>query len=136
VSQRLLPCADGKGRVVAAEVMIVTQTIRDLIRDRDRLTDIREYIAEGREQYGMQTFDQHLADLVRGGAVTFEVAMAAATRPSDFQLEMRTLNSDASLSSKSSNGQSRRRDEAQPEPREADGDMAGAGFEFLNSSTS
>ena len=135
VSQRRLPRADGKGRVVAAEVMIGTQTIRDLIRDRDRISDIRDYIAEGREQYGMQTFDQHLADLVRAGAVTFEVPTAAATRPSDFQLEMRTLNSDASFSTMGSNGRSRRKGEAEPEAREADDDMAGAGFEFLNSTT-
>ncbi len=93
VSQRLLPRADGHGRVAAAEVMVVTPTIRELIRDRDRAGEIRDYIAEGREQYGMQTFDQHLADLVQTGEVTYEVALAAATRPSDFQLQMKTLHS-------------------------------------------
>jgi len=91
VSQRLLPKADGHGRVVAAEVMIVTPTIRDLILDAERMSEIQEYIVEGRDQYGMQTFDQHLAELVRAGDVTFEVALAAATRPSDFELQFRTL---------------------------------------------
>ena len=91
VSQRLLPKADGQGRVVATEVMIATATIRDLIRDPNRVAEIPDYIAEGREQYGMQTFDQHLTDLVTAGEITFEVALAAATRPSDFELQFRTL---------------------------------------------
>jgi hypothetical protein len=59
--------------------------------DRDRVSEIRDYIAEGREQYGMQTFDQHLSDLVQSGEVEFEVALAAATKPSDFELKMRTF---------------------------------------------
>jgi twitching motility protein PilT len=91
VSQRLLPRADGSGRVVACEVMLATPTIRDLILDPNRVAEIPEYIAEGREQYGMQTFDQHLTDLVQSGEVTFEVALAASTRPSDFELQFRTL---------------------------------------------
>ncbi len=74
VSQRLLPRADGNGRVVACEVMIVTPTIRDLILQQ-RIGEIRDFIAEGREQYGMQTFDQHLADLVTAGTVSFDVAL-------------------------------------------------------------
>src|ERR1019366_6456081 len=91
VSQRLLPKKDGHGRAVACEVMIVTPTIKELMLDRDRVGEIRDYIAEGREQYGMQTFDQHLADLVQSGEVEFEVALAAATKPSDFELKMRTF---------------------------------------------
>ncbi|HEX2717514.1 MAG TPA: PilT/PilU family type 4a pilus ATPase [Gemmatimonadaceae bacterium] len=91
VSQRLLPRANGQGRVAAAEIMIVTPTIRDLIMDGGRMGEIRDYIAQGREQYGMQTFDQHLADLVNSGEVAFEVAHANATRPSDFELQMKTF---------------------------------------------
>jgi twitching motility protein PilT len=94
VSQRLLPRADGKGRVVACEVMIVTPTIRDLVLE-GRVGEIRDYISEGRAQYGMQTFDQHLTDLVNAGEVTYEVALAAATRPADFQLQFRTLQTTA-----------------------------------------
>jgi twitching motility protein PilT len=48
-------------------------------------------MAEGREQYGSQTFDQHLMELVQDDMVAFEVAKAAATNPSDFELKMRTL---------------------------------------------
>jgi twitching motility protein PilT len=91
ISQRLLPRADGKGRVAAVEVMICTPLIRDLILDETRTGGLRDAIAEGRDRYGMQTFDQHLMDLVREGLVAYDVAMAAATRPSDFDLQMRTL---------------------------------------------
>jgi twitching motility protein PilT len=91
VSQRLLRRADGHGRVVALEVMIVTATIRDLILDPNRTSEIREFIADGREQYGMQTFDQNLMDLVQQGTVEYDVAVAHASNPSDFELQMRTF---------------------------------------------
>lgn len=91
VSQRLLPRADGKGRVAALEILIETSTIRDLIRDRNRVAEIRDHIEEGRDQYGMQSFDQHLMDLVDSGAVTFDTARAAASNPADFELKLRTL---------------------------------------------
>ncbi len=94
VSQRLLPRADGPGRIVAAEVMVVTPLIRDLIMDANRTVEIRDAMADGRDQYRMQTFDQHLMDLVREGHVTFEIARAAATRPSDFVLHVRTFGGD------------------------------------------
>ena len=89
VSQRLLPRRSGKGRVVAAEIMINTPAIRDLILDGTRIGEIRDFIAEGREQYGMQTFDQCLTELVSSGECTFEVAKAAASNPSDFELKMK-----------------------------------------------
>ena len=89
ISQRLLPKRNGKGRAVAAEVMINTPAIKDLILEGTRIGEIRDFIQEGREQYGMQTFDQCLADLVNNGEVTFEVAKAAASNPSDFELKMR-----------------------------------------------
>jgi twitching motility protein PilT len=91
ISQRLLPKKDGKGRVVAAEIMVVTATIRDAMLDKDRGGEIYDLIAEGREQYKSQTFDQHLMDLVNADQVSFETAMAAANNPSDFELKMRTL---------------------------------------------
>jgi twitching motility protein PilT len=91
ISQRLLPTKDGKGRVVAAEVMVVTGTIRDAILEPERTPEILDLMAEGREQYGSQTFDQQLMDLVRTDMVDFDVAMAAATNPGDFELKMRTL---------------------------------------------
>jgi len=91
ISQRLLPRADGEGRAVACEVMVVTGTIRDCIKDPDRGANIADLIAEGRTTYGSQTFDQHLLDLVREGVVDFRVAKAAATNPSDFDLKVNFL---------------------------------------------
>lgn len=91
VSQRLLPRADGEGRTVACEVMVVTGTIRDCIKDPDRGADIADLIAEGRTTYGSQTFDQHLLDLVKNGIVDFKVAKAAASNPSDFDLKINFL---------------------------------------------
>jgi twitching motility protein PilT len=91
ISQRLLPKKEGNGRVVAAEIMIVTSTIRDAILDRDKIAEIPDFMAEGREQYGSQTFDQHLRELVLNDMISFEVAKAAATNPGDFELRMRTL---------------------------------------------
>ncbi len=125
VSQRLLPRADGHGRVVAAEVMIVTATIRDLILEGEKIGEIRDYIAEGREQYGMQTFDQHLGDLVQSGECTFEVALAAATRPSDFQLKMQTFRR-RSTTVKAADVP------AAEKPKSDPGFQTGSGMEFLN----
>ncbi len=124
VSQRLMPRADGHGRVVAAEVMIVTATIRDLILEGEKIGEIRDYIAEGREQYGMQTFDQHLGDLVQSGQITFEVALSAATRPSDFQLKMQTFRR-RSTTVKAA--------DVPPEaPKKDQGFQSGSGMDFLN----
>jgi twitching motility protein PilT len=91
VSQRLLPRADGHGRAVALEVLLATGTARDMIRERDRTASLQDYIKESREQYGMQTFDQHLMDLVADDVVTYETALAASSNPADFQLQVRTL---------------------------------------------
>jgi len=91
VSQRLLPRANGTGRAAALEILICTGTARDMLRDPERTPELHEYIQESREQYGMQTFDQHLMDLVTDETLTFETAMAAASNPADFELRMRTL---------------------------------------------
>ena len=91
VSQRLLPTANGDGLVVAAEIMLVTGTIRDCIIDTERIDEILDPIHDGRDQYGSQTFDQHLMDLVNEGTVAFAEAKAAANSPSDFDLKMNML---------------------------------------------
>ena len=91
ISQRLLPMRKGDGRVVAAEIMLVTGTIRDCILDMERMEEIIDLVYEGREQYGSQTFDQHLMDLVNDGSVSFDQAKTAANSPSDFDLKMNML---------------------------------------------
>src|SRR5712691_6187145 len=91
VSQQLLPRADGHGRAAVVEILICTVTVRDLIKDPDRTSQLPDYIRIARDQYGMQTFDQHLMDLVADGTVAYETARTAATNPADFELQMRTL---------------------------------------------
>ncbi len=85
ISQRLLPKSDGKGRVVALEIMVQTKTIQEYLRDPDKTGGIKDVIEKGREHYGMQSFDQHLTDLYRAGLITLDVAQAAASNPADFQ---------------------------------------------------
>jgi twitching motility protein PilT len=90
ISQRLLPRSDGQGRVAVVEILICTGSVREMIRA-GRAGEIHDYIRTSREQYGMQTFDQHLLDLVAAGTVTHETALAASTHPSEFELQVRTL---------------------------------------------
>jgi twitching motility protein PilT len=91
ISQRLIPTKDGKGRVAALEIMPVTGTIRDCIRDKERMDEIYDLIEEGGDTYGSQSFDQHLMALVRSGQIDFRVAKAAANNPTDFDLKMNTF---------------------------------------------
>jgi twitching motility protein PilT len=91
VSQRLLPRLDGQGRVAVVEILICTGTVREMIKDPDRTSQLPDYIRIARDQYGTQTFDQHLLDLVADGTVAYETARTVATHPADFELQMRTL---------------------------------------------
>jgi twitching motility protein PilT len=86
LSMRLLPRANGRGRVPALEVMINTAAIADQIRAGDQLHLLPDLISEGRSQYGMQTFDQSLMELYRSDAISFETALQYATNPADFKL--------------------------------------------------
>ena len=88
VSLRLVPRADGQGRVPAAEVMIVTPYIRDCIENKEKTKYIREQIALGTSQYGMQTFDQSLYFLYKEGLITVEEALKRATNPDEFKLKL------------------------------------------------
>jgi twitching motility protein PilT len=89
VAQRLLSRADDKGRVAALEIMLCTPAIREVIRDRSRAGELHEHIAAGREQHGMQTLEQHLADLVESDVVTFETARAASSNPAAFEKRLK-----------------------------------------------
>lgn len=88
VSQRLVPRADGKGRVPAVEVVVATGRVYDRIVDPDATSEIREVIAEG-GFYGMQTFDQCLVELVRQGLVSEDDGRLFSTNPHDFDLTLR-----------------------------------------------
>ena len=86
VSQRLVPRADGKGRVAAVEILKATARVKELIEDKDRTKEIADAIAQGHQTYGMQTFDQSLMSLVRNGFITYEEAHRQSTNPDDFAL--------------------------------------------------
>ncbi|MEP6925824.1 MAG: type IV pilus twitching motility protein PilT [Pyrinomonadaceae bacterium] len=88
VSQRLLRSAKGKGRVPAAEVLISTALIRDYIISEEKTSQIRDAIAAGTSQYGMQTFDQSLFYLYQSGAITLDEALRSASNPDEFRLRL------------------------------------------------
>jgi twitching motility protein PilT len=88
ISQRLVPRSDGKGRVPAIEVLLATARVRELVEDKDRTKEIPDAIAQGHVSYGMQTFDQSLMGLLKGGFITYEEALRQATNPDDFALRV------------------------------------------------
>ena len=91
ISQRLVPRADGKGRVPALEVLVSTARVRECIADKDRTKELHDAIAKGFTTYGMQTFDQSLMQLVKGKLVTYEEALKHVSNPDDFALRFRGI---------------------------------------------
>lgn len=89
ISQRLLERADNRGRALAAEIMIVNAAIREHIIVPEKTIEIVKNMESGREQYGMQTFDQSLLDLLVNGLITEEDAIRNATSPNDFKVKLR-----------------------------------------------
>jgi len=85
ISQRLVRRADGRGRVVACEIMRRTQSIQECIADPFKTDTMKEHMEKGRELYGMQTFDQHLTDLYTAGTIDMAAARTAATSAADFE---------------------------------------------------
>jgi twitching motility protein PilT len=94
ISQRLVRKSEG-GRVPAVEVMIATGYIRDCIINPDKTRMIRDAIAAGTSQYGMQTFDQSLFDLYSRNLITLEEAIMRASNPDDFRLRVQGIRSSA-----------------------------------------
>ncbi len=87
ICQRLVPKADGSGRVPAVEVMVSNGRIQQCIMDPMHTSEIGQIVAEG-EYYGMITFDQSLADLYQQGLVDLRSAMANASNPHDLKVMM------------------------------------------------
>jgi twitching motility protein PilT len=85
ISQRLLPRLDGKGRAVACEIMIVNKTLQEYLRDPTKTGNLKDVIEKSRTGSGMQSFDQHLAELMKKGVVSRETALQAATNPADLE---------------------------------------------------
>jgi twitching motility protein PilT len=101
VSQRLVRRCDGDGRVPAVEVMINTAYIRECVLVPEKTRSIRDAIAAGTSQYGMQTFDQSLWDLFQAGLVNYETALENASNADDFKLRMQGIASTADISRQS-----------------------------------
>jgi twitching motility protein PilT len=89
VSQRLLTRADGKGMVPAVEILVATARVKELIADPKRTRELHDAIAQGRDPYGMMSFDQCLTELVQKKIVTYAEAAANATNAADFALHFR-----------------------------------------------
>ncbi len=87
-SLRLVPRADGSGRVPAVEVLINSAAVADNIRDIQKALDIPDLISQGGVTYGMQSFDQSLMRWYQDGVITYDEAVFHATHPSEFALRV------------------------------------------------
>ena len=97
ISQRLVRKADEIGRVPAVEVLITTAFVRDCLVNPDKTRMIRDAIATGTSQYGMQTFDQSLYDLYTQGLVTYDECLHQASNPDEFKLRVQGISSTADV---------------------------------------
>lgn len=93
ICQRLMPMADGKGRVPAVEILLGTSRMKDLIATPGRTKEITQAIAEGQLHYEMQTFDQCLYDLYNRKLITYDEAMRQATNKDDLALRIEGITS-------------------------------------------
>jgi twitching motility protein PilT len=88
ISQRLVPRADGKGRVASVEVLVCNSRIREMIEDKDRTKEITQAISQSFTTYGMQTFDQSLMGLFKNNIITYDEALRQCSNPDDFALRV------------------------------------------------
>jgi twitching motility protein PilT len=86
VSLRLVPRADGRGRVPACEVLINTAAVAENIRSIEKSLNIPDLISDGSVSYGMQSFDQSLMAWFKSGVISYDSALHYATNPSEFAL--------------------------------------------------
>jgi twitching motility protein PilT len=93
ISMRLIPRKDGQGRVPAVEVMINTPYISECISDREKTVLIRDAIAAGVSQYGMQTFDQSIYQLYKDGYISYEQGLRYSSSPDNFKLRVMGIRS-------------------------------------------
>jgi twitching motility protein PilT len=93
ISLRLMPRADGLGRVPAVEVLISTEYVRECIENKEKTRFIKDAIKVGTSQYGMQSFDQSLYQLYKSGLISLEEAMRQASNPNEFRLKIQGIQS-------------------------------------------
>ena len=97
ISMRLMPRADGRGRVPAVEVLVATMTVKDCILDPEKTKLLTDVITQGSVHYNMQTFDQSLFKLYKSGLITYEEALRGATNADDFALKVKGIQSTSDL---------------------------------------
>jgi len=97
VSQRLMKSAKGNSRIPAVEILVATPLIRDYILHEDKTSSIRDAIAAGTSQYGMQTFDQSLFYLYQSGLVTLDEALRGSTNPDEFRLRLAGIHNTSTI---------------------------------------
>jgi twitching motility protein PilT len=95
VAQRLIPRADGLGRVPAVEVMLSTAMIRSCIADKTKTHLIQESIVQGTSQYGMQSFDQSIFNLYSRSLISYDEALGWATSQDEFKLKVQGVSTTA-----------------------------------------
>ena len=91
ISMRLIRRSDASGRVPAVEIMRVTEFIRSCIIDPEKTKSMREAIAAGTSQYGMQTFDQSIYEHYKADRISLEDALNYATNPEEFKLRVQGI---------------------------------------------
>ncbi len=94
ISQRLIPRKDGKGVIPAVELLINTGAVYDAILDPDKFELIDSLIEKGKEQYGMQTFNQSLLELYNEGYISREDALSGSDNPADLELKMKGISTE------------------------------------------
>jgi len=97
VSQRLMKSAKGNSRIPAVEILVATPLIRDYILHEEKTASIRDAIAAGTSQYGMQTFDQSLFYLYQSGLVSLDEALRGSSNPDEFRLRLAGIHNTSTI---------------------------------------
>jgi twitching motility protein PilT len=116
ISQRLVPRADGAGRVPAVEVLVSTARVRECIIEKEKTTEIHDAITKGVTTYGMQSFDQSLMFLMKENLITYEEAFKHATNPDDFSLRVKGILATSDTSWDDFQMAEKKKEEARPRP--------------------
>ena len=91
VSQRLMQRSDEPGLIPAVEILVGTLTVQRCIEEQSRTAQLSQVIAEGRDTYGMQSFNQSAIEWYQKGMVSYEEARRTATSQTDFEVEVERL---------------------------------------------
>ena len=124
ISMRLVPRADGRGRVPAVEILRSTPYIRDCVENKEKTKLIKDAIAAGTSQYGMQTFDQSLYVLYKQELITLEEALRQCSNPDEFKLKVAGIQSTSDMAAEEM--------ERSAADRRADPQSPDSPFEFSN----